>query len=440
MFGIPGKSKFLALLMAGLLLLAGAGLAFIYLASPHVTLRITTGPTGAQADKFIDAFIKVTEAQHPRIRIEKVQVPDLTAAAKALQDGKVDLAIIRSDTPLPASGEILVNLRHDALAFLTPHHSEISGLPDLSGKTIALVDGATRDDDARVLDILLGFYNIAPTAVKRIFLPPEQIGEAIAQKKAVAAFAVGPLGPGSPATVIASLAAATKGAPKLLSFDDADAIVARFPIFESMDVPQGGLKARPQTPDDDATVPGVRYMFIVPITMPDLVANIIGRSILTAKAQLMAVTPIAAQISAPDVSDTNPLLPIHPGFADYLNNGDQSFFDQAQRYLYLIGIPLSLGASLLTVLISMFNSRKARSERAATARLLTLAQQASEADHEKLAELEHALHEAVASCIQGNQDGDADAQWKTSLAIQHAMRRFERRAAELKPGSAAKAD
>ena len=84
----------------------------------------------------------------------------------------------------------------------------------------------------------------------------------------------------------------------------------------------------------------------------------------------MNVAPIAAaQIETPDVNDQNPLLPIHPGFAAYLSNGDQSFFDQAQRYLYIFGIPLSVGASLLTLLVSTLNARGVRKDREAMQRL-----------------------------------------------------------------------
>jgi hypothetical protein len=133
----------------------------------------------------------------------------------------------------------------------------------------------------------------------------------------------------------------------------------------------------------------VNYRFVVPVNMPDIVADAIGRSILRAKAQLMKVAPIAAaQIEAPDVNDQNPLLPIHPGFAAYLSNGDQSFFDRAQRYLYIFGIPLSVGASLATLLVSTLNARGARKDRAATQRLLRIAREVATADRERLETLE----------------------------------------------------
>jgi TRAP-type uncharacterized transport system substrate-binding protein len=436
MFGLFAKQRVMGIIFAVAFLIAAAALGILYLWSPHATLRITSGVEGSKAQRFISAFIKVAEAQHPRIRFQTVPVASLTESAKALEQGKADIAIIRSDATLPVNGETLVILRHDAVAVIVPHHSSISSLPDLTGKSVAIPTGPAQDDDSHALDLLLSFYNITPDKVKREFLAIEDIGPAIQHKRVVAAVAVGPVGPGPAVDTVASIAAATKGTPKVLGFDDADAIVKRFPMFESYDVPEGGFKGKPAIPDDTVTMLAVNYRFAVPITMLDIVADAIGRSILTAKAQLMNVAPMAGQIEAPDVNDQNPLLPIHPGFAAYLSNGDQSFFDQAQRYLYLFGIPLSIGASLITLLVSTINARGSKKDRDAVERLLSIAHEASTADRERLETLEKELHEAVADCIAKPGDAAKGDQWKTQLVLQHAMRRFERRDAALKSGAA----
>jgi hypothetical protein len=55
--------------------------------------------------------------------------------------------------------------------------------------------------------------------------------------------------------------------------------------------------------------------FVAPNTMLDVVARAIARSIFTTKTKLMAKTPLASQIEAPDPDDKNPVLPVHPGVA-----------------------------------------------------------------------------------------------------------------------------
>lgn len=134
--------------------------------------------------------------------------------------------------------------------------------------------------------------------------------------------AVGPIGPGDPVDVVASLAKATKGAPEILAIEEGDAIAKQFPSLETIDIPEGAFKGRPRVPDDTVKGLAVTYRFVVPFRMPNVVAGALARSILKAKSRLMAATPLANQIEAPDPDNENPLFPIHPGVAAFLSSGD----------------------------------------------------------------------------------------------------------------------
>ena len=109
---------------------------------PHATVRITTEPSGGIAQRFISAFISVTTAEHPRIRHETVTVPNLEASSKALEEDKVDIALVRSDVRPPTNGQTLVILRRDVIAVILPHRSPVKSVAGLSGKTIAISCGA----------------------------------------------------------------------------------------------------------------------------------------------------------------------------------------------------------------------------------------------------------------------------------------------------------
>ena len=80
-----------ALLIAAAFLIIALLLLGLYLWSPRATLRITTGPTGGIAQRFISAFVSVTTKLHPNIRFETVPVADLEASSKAMEDGRVDI-------------------------------------------------------------------------------------------------------------------------------------------------------------------------------------------------------------------------------------------------------------------------------------------------------------------------------------------------------------
>jgi hypothetical protein len=97
---------------------------------------VTIGPPGSAAYRFISALASVTEATHPRVRVELVQVADLAASAKAIEDHTTDLGIARSDGPTPSNGETIAILRRDVVAFGVPKKSSLDSMSALQALAI----------------------------------------------------------------------------------------------------------------------------------------------------------------------------------------------------------------------------------------------------------------------------------------------------------------
>ncbi|MFD0935950.1 TAXI family TRAP transporter solute-binding subunit [Methylobacterium trifolii] len=418
--------------MIGVLSLATGGFTLAHLWSPHADLRITTGPQGGPAQRFMAAFVSVSAIQHPRVRLDLVPVADLSASAKALEQGRTDLAIVRTDAAPPANGQTIVILRRDVVAFVVPPHTHVTSIAGLAGKAVGIPAGPLQADDARVLDTVLGFFDIPAERVARVFLPVAELGKAVQDKRIVAVLAVGPIAPGDVVDVVAAIARATKGTPTLLAIDEAETIGKRFPGFESIDVPAGAFRAHPDTPDDTVTTLAVTYRFAASELMSNVVAAAIARSILTTKAKLMAATPLASQIEAPDPSDTSPILPVHPGVAAYLNGGDQSFLDQVQKYFYVIGIGVSLAGSLFAAGTSYWNRRRSDEDWRPIKRLVEIADEAPGAGRSEFEALEREF-KALVSAVLGRQAGAVGAERLSafSTAVAHARHALDARRASL---------
>jgi TRAP-type uncharacterized transport system substrate-binding protein len=417
---------------AAVFLLLSAGLGALYLWSPKATLHIATGPSGGVADRFVTALIKATEATHPHVHFVPQPVADLAASAKALEDGKVDIALVRSDVAPPVNGQSLVILRRDALAIVLPGGSKLDSVTQLQGKTVLLPEGPTQKENEHAFDLILSFFDVSPQSVKRLFLPMAEIGAAVREKRAVAVLAVGPIGPGQAVDVVAAVAKATRRAPTILPLDEGDSISKRFPGFESIDIPQGVFRAHPATPEEDIKGVAVSYRLVVPTQMLDAVAGLLARSILKTKARLMQLTPTANQIEAPDPNESNPVLPPHPGVANYLASGDQSFFDEIQGYIYIVGVPLSLLGSVVAIISGLLANRRLIEDQRQIFRLLMIAEEASEARAVDLAALEKEFKGIVAKCVGEIAEGTSGAdQAAVSLAIEHARRAIEERKAAL---------
>lgn len=394
---------------------------------------MTTGMPGTTAHRFVSAFASVLTARHPRVHFDLVPVAGLAESSKAMEDGHVDLALVRSDVSPPINGRTIAILRRDVIAIFLPKDSSISDPAQLAGKTVAIPQGPTQEGNSKALDAILAYFNVAPDRVKRLFLPVVDIGQALQRKQAAAALAVGPIGPGDAANVAAAIAKATRAAPVLMAIDQAEAIVKRFPGFESIDVPEGAFKGKPPTPDDTVTCLAVTYRMVVPETMLNVIAGLIGRAVLKTKEKLIAVEPAAAQIETPDSDDHSLVLPVHPGFAAYLSSGDQSLLDALQQYLYIIGIPGSLLGSVGALGWSQWRNRKLVDAEDQAYQLLVIADAVRTADRKELEQLEDQLDALVKTCVDRMTSGATDVTQApiTTLAIDHARRAIERRRHDL---------
>ncbi|AWN40147.1 TAXI family TRAP transporter solute-binding subunit [Methylobacterium durans] len=408
--------------LAGLFALAGCVVASAYLGMPHADLRIAAGPSGTPMYRLIAALAAANAKVHPRVRLVLVETDSLEASGRDLEEGRVDLAVIRSDLAPPRNAQTIAILRRDVVAFVLPPRSPIDGIARLSGHIVALPAGAAPAEDGRILDRLLGYFDVPAAKVERIFLAADEIGRAVQERRAAAILAVGPIGPGMVVDAVGALARAEKGTPKLMAIDEAEAIGKRLPGYESIDVPAGAFRGRPEVPGESVTSVAVTYRLVASRTMLDILAAAIARSVFTMKPMLLAATPLASQIEAPDTDDKNPSLPIHPGVIAYLSNGDQSFFDTSESYVYVIGILVSLTGSALAILADRRRRRQSTRDRKLLLRLVEIAERARDADPTSLAALDQDLHGLVAAALTRQAEGHTGPdQWAViAAATAHA--------------------
>src|SRR5215207_10214195 len=113
---------FAAVTAVGLFLFAGA---YVFTRYPSLftwryELKIATGPIGSDGQKILAAFIREVAAERPIVRLVPVLTESLSANGKALRDGQVDLAVVRSDDAAAAQGRTVFILRRIALRFSCP--------------------------------------------------------------------------------------------------------------------------------------------------------------------------------------------------------------------------------------------------------------------------------------------------------------------------------
>src|SRR5438552_19027813 len=83
--------------LAGILAIVGALAGGYYFAMRPVTLRIAVGPASSDDIKVVQALTQAFSQTHSQVRLRPMQTEGAAESAKALAEGKADLAIIPGD-------------------------------------------------------------------------------------------------------------------------------------------------------------------------------------------------------------------------------------------------------------------------------------------------------------------------------------------------------
>jgi hypothetical protein len=117
----------------------------------------------------------------------------------------------------------------------------------------------------------------------------------------------------------------------------------------------------------------------------------------------------------------------------YLNSGEQSFFEEFQKYFYLGGMVLSMIGSAIALLVGRLNRKKSESDLRQIDRLIELADKALAAQASELKTLEEELNGIIAWFVKGQASGTADST-AFSIAIAHARHAIEKQREALRQG------
>lgn len=331
---------------AGVFAAIFVGLLAIWLFSAKYTLTVAAGPSDGYGARFVAALNEAFKPEEPRLRFNYLGTPDSEASAKALEQGKADLAIMRSDVKPPSNGLVIVILRRDAIGLLVPGGSSIKGFGDLANKRVGMLPGS--HFNAQLFDALLNFHGVDPKTVTRRTVQGNELTETIKTKSIDAVFGMGPLGIGPLVDALAAMRRAEpRGkAPVFLPVDDASGFVKAHPAMETIDVPKGAFGGATAVPDDDDTTLALTWRLVAKDSMLDAVAGELARMLIVSKGRLALLMPTAHQIIAPDTDDKSPYLPLHPGAAAYYNDDQESWFDRFEDIFYLVAMLGSVLASI----------------------------------------------------------------------------------------------
>jgi TRAP transporter TAXI family solute receptor len=351
---------------------------------------------GSDGQKFFAAFVRTVADAHPRVHLKIVPTADREASMKALLAGEADLAVVRSDMLTSSEAQSIAILRRDVVGLVVPPHTPIEKVRDLAGKTLGLVQGPAADE--RILDQILSYYQIPADKLQRVVLAPNEISQAIRQKRVAAMYALGPAGPGPLADVVNAVAKAGKGTLDILDIEAADAIAQRFPILESVDIPAGAFGTTPLRPEDSVSTLSVTLRLVARASMPNYVAGEVARLLFATKAKLAPTLPQVGSIEAPDTS-VGTALPFHPGAIAYYNGSEPNMLEMFEDYVYLGAIIFSAIGAVFAWMMSAWR-RALSPDQEQLLRLLAIVQEIPTADSDTLEALDKEVEAIHARAVE----------------------------------------
>ncbi len=373
--------RMILLCIAGGLAIAAAIVLAAYVYERPTVLRVAV-VRGSQDQEIIAAAAQDFIHERETIRLTPVPVDNLSASAAALDHGRADLAIVRSDIEMPTTGQTVLIMRKSAGLFLASSGSGIASIADLRDKKIGVVHDPLLSPAANLnlLETTLGQYDIPVSSVNTVILPVSSIEQALVSKDINAVLAFGMPGSEKLSEAVAAVSRASGGKPIFISVPEAEGIAQRSPNYESIEIVRGLFPGATPQPSKSFHTLGVSTRLVARSTLNDTVVGDLTRILLAARPRLALRAPSAARIVAPE-TDKGAVLPVHPGAAAYLDDDTESFFEKYSDAFYIGAMVLSVLGSALAGLASHISQLHREGSDGAIQRLLQILSEVRTTDH-----------------------------------------------------------
>lgn len=343
------KRSFVLLVVAILLGLIALGAALIYSFAAPTILRVAVGPVGSDDTKAIVTILQTFAREKHPVRLRLVPTDGPSGSAEQLRQGKVDVALVRSDGNVPPNAATVAIFHRDALLIMSPTDRGISTLAQLSGRKVGIIRGFNLN--SKLLDLVLERNGIDPASVERKPISPSNVKPAIQSGELDAVLAVGPPAGGLINQVFSDLFSADGRPPALIPASPAEAIVQRNPTLETFSIVRGTFGGTPPRPASDVETVAVTHRLVADRSLRDAVVGDLAKSLFEVRQTVAAEVPGFSRIEAPNTEVLGPLV-VHPGAAAYFEGEQKSFIEQYGEWIYISVMVVSLLGSLIAALFS----------------------------------------------------------------------------------------
>lgn len=305
------------------------------------TLRIGTSPIGTDTDKLINDVSAVLERHSDTLRITTVNTRDPSENIAKLNRGEIDVAAIRSDTPVVASVQMVVNLYPDYFQFIARKDANISTIEDFATANIVIPPVGT--DGFRSFFAIIDHYDIPTESLRWKSYPFDRAKKLLLDGEVDGIFTVRSLR--DPALLLLfEDANLTKRYLNFVAIDQTDAIALKRPFISKGILPKGSFSGAESVPSADMETAKVNRILVAREDVSVDAIREFTKILFEHRLDLIVRFELATAITAPE-RELGLTIPLHEGAEQFYDRNEPNFLQENAE-------PLALIVTLLTILIS----------------------------------------------------------------------------------------
>ncbi len=320
----------IALVLAGMC----AVLAGWYLWLRPTTLVIAVGPEKSSQAAYIDTIARLMNETKQPFRLRVLRVEGTEAASDALDTGKSDLAVVRSDDLSSKDARSIVIIHKRAIILIARKDSGIESMKDVGGKKIA-ISMADSDSFKPILERILSHYEVEEDDMKLEEMPRDNIAAAMAAKT-IDGFIMVTNPASKPNRALISEVVGAKDMEVVVSGTPGHgALALRFKELQTIQVPEGILVGNPQIPDADLDTVAITYEIAASSRLSERAASSLTKSLMELRPRLRSGSGESTYaVETPPVDEPRGIIP-HSGTAAVVNSEVKTWLDSYSEYLWM---------------------------------------------------------------------------------------------------------
>ncbi|MCF6321971.1 MAG: TAXI family TRAP transporter solute-binding subunit [Rhizobiaceae bacterium] len=379
-----------------------------------VVLTVGAGPYRSDSYELMKEVAEVVERHGKGVRLEIIATKDSSKNISLLNRGELDIATIRSDTPVVSDIRLIANLFPDFFQIIARRDAGIRNVGDLVGKRIALPPYGT--DEFRSFWVVGDHYDLPIEGMDWRPMALEKAKDQLLSGKVDVIFTVRSLRDRLLLNLFED-AALKKLELNFVEIDQAEAIALKRPFIQVDKIPRGAFIGAAPTPRREIRTAVVDRVLVTRSEIDNAAISELTRVLFEHRLDLIIRFALASAILEPR-SGVGLSAPLHDGAEQYFNRDQPSFLQEnAEPIALVLTVLAMLFSGLLTLRKRMGNTQKDRMD-TYNYMLLDIAEKARVAENKKeITELKDQMFKILETVVRALDTDDGTEEGFQSFSL-----------------------